>query len=192
MNELIFRGKDLYGHAKYTRLAMLGALLVVQVAFGAYRLGAVATYWMVGATLAVAAPLALMVQRSWSRVGADGVTVCWGLGRGRTHSWQDISWVDVRETKSRQYGNSRAARIFLADGRRRSLPGLQDSATYPRPDFDADVQRVLNWWEHSTHQDTRIQPARKLRDRLSPTVIGVLAGIVIAVAGFVVIATQQH
>ncbi|MEV8329021.1 hypothetical protein [Kitasatospora sp. NPDC056731] len=192
MNELIFRGKDLYGHAKYTRLALLGALLVIQAVFGAYRLGVVATCWMVGATIVIVAPLALMVQRSWSRVGADGVTICWGLGRGRTHAWQDIRWVDVRETKNRQYGNSRAARIFLAGGRRRSLPGLQDSSTYPRPDFDVDVQRVLNWWELSTHQDTRIRPARSLRDRVSPTVVGVLLGIAIAVVSFVVIAAQQH
>ncbi|MFK0296373.1 hypothetical protein ACIQU6_38690 [Streptomyces sp. NPDC090442] len=51
----------------------------------------------------------------------------------------------MRETKD-QNGTALAARITLASGRRRSLPGLQHSNLYPFPEFHVDFQRVVNWW----------------------------------------------
>ncbi|MER7580659.1 hypothetical protein [Kitasatospora sp. NPDC097691] len=189
MNELIFRGKDLF-RPSWSNLLPLLLVLVAQLVVGGSHLGATGTFWMVLLTLAFCVPTFVLSWRSWSRVGADGVTVCWGLGRGRTYPWHEIRWVDVRETK----GNgsvSYAARIFMTDGRRRSLPGLQTSRIYPAADFQANFQRLVNWWEYSTHPTQRVKPPKQFRDRVTPTVAGVVLALVIIVVVFVIVALQQ-
>ncbi|MEU8583714.1 hypothetical protein [Streptomyces abikoensis] len=189
MNELSFRGKDRY-RPSWSHFAMLGVVLAAQAVLAASRLGVVGFYWMLGVTAALAGFGFLFAFRSWTTVGAAGITICWGAGRGRTHPWQDIRWIDVRETKS-QYGTTLVARITLADGRRRSLPGLQHSNLYPAPDFAVDFQRVVNWWEVSTDRAARVQPPKKTRDRVSPTVAGFVLGLLISVAVVVVVAVQS-
>ncbi|MGV9268539.1 hypothetical protein ACWDRR_28170 [Kitasatospora sp. NPDC003701] len=189
MNELIFRGKDRY-RPSWPQLGFLGVLLVAQGALAVFRLGAVGFFWMVGGTAAIVGPALLISRRCWSSVGAAGITICWGIGRrGRTYPWQEIRWIDVRETKS-QYGSSFAVRMTMVGGKRRTLPGLQHSDTYPAPDFDEQFHRVVNWWELSTDQAARVRPPKQLRDRLTPTVAGVVAGILIAVVTGLVFAAR--
>ncbi|MFE4869933.1 hypothetical protein [Streptomyces sp. NPDC056682] len=153
---------------------MLALVVLLVEGSAAYvKLGAVGFSWLMGASIALLAPLLVMSSRSWSRVGADGITICWGLGHGHTYPWHDIRWIDVRETKG-QDSSSYAARMFLEGGRRRSLPGLYRSAMNPAPDFDEQFQRVVNWWELSTDQTARVRPPKQFRDRLTPTAIGLL------------------
>ncbi|WP_030231714.1 hypothetical protein [Streptomyces sp. NRRL S-350] len=185
MNELIFRGKDLF-RPSWSNLLPLLLVIAVQLVLGTRRLGTLSTVWLVLGTVAAAGLAFTLSWRSWSRVGADGVTVCWGVGAGRTYPWHEVRWVDVRETKANGTA-SYAARVFLTDGRRRSLPGLATSPIYPAADFDVNVQRVVNWWEYSTHPTQRVKPPKQFRDRLTPMVIGVLATVVICAVGFVVI-----
>lgn len=189
VNELSFRGKDRY-RPSWSQFAMLGVVLAAQAALAASQLGVAGLCWLLGGTAALAGLGLSFALRSWTTVGAAGITVCWGTGRGRTHPWQDIRWIDVRETKS-QYGTARAARITLADGRRRSLPGLHHSNLYPAPDFDVEFRRVVNWWELSTDRAARFQPPKRMRDRVSPTVAGIVLGILISVAVVAVVAVQS-
>ncbi|MEU4587950.1 PH domain-containing protein [Kitasatospora aureofaciens] len=189
MNELIFRGKDLF-RPSWSNFLPLLLVLTAQLVFGGMNLGAWPTFWMVLVTVALCVPAAVLSWRSWSRVGADGVSVCWGFGRGRTYPWQEIRWVDVRETRSNG-SMAYAARVFLTDGRRRSLPGLQSSRLYPSADFDTDFQRLVNWWEYSTHPTQRVKPAKRLRDRVTPTVAGVLLGFLTSAVILVVVILQQ-
>lgn len=144
---------------------------------------------MLGGTVALVVAGVYVSSRSWTTVGAAGITICWGFGPGKTYSWDEIRWIDVRETSS-QSGTTHAPRIFLQDGRRRSLPGLAHNALYPYPDFETDFQRVVNWWELSTGQETRTQPPKKLRDRVSPVVLGVVLGLVITAVVFAVVFAQ--
>ncbi|MFJ6617807.1 hypothetical protein ACIQOW_09590 [Kitasatospora sp. NPDC091335] len=190
MNELIFRGKDMF-RPSWSNLAPLILLVVTQLVLGYLKLGAVATILLVAGTLALVIPGFAISLRSWSRVGADGITICWGLGRGRTYSWQEIRWIDVRETKGNGTSSS-AARFHATDGRRRSLPGLQTSTYYPLSDFEVNFQRVVNWWEYSTDPTQRVRPEKQFRDRLTPTVIAVLATIVISAVGVGVVMMQQR
>ncbi|GII57931.1 hypothetical protein Pth03_63200 [Planotetraspora thailandica] len=136
--------------------------------------------WLFGLTAALVGIGISMALRSRTTVGAVGITISRGLGRGRTYPWQKIQWIDVRETKS-QYGTSLTARITLTDGRRRSLPALQHSTWYPDPDFQVDFQRVVNWWELSTDPAARFQPPKKLRNRLTPPVVGLILGLLTVV-----------
>ncbi|MEV5705726.1 PH domain-containing protein [Actinoallomurus sp. NPDC052274] len=179
MNELSFRGKDRY-HPSWPHFTALGLGLVVEGGFAFYRLGVVACCWLLLGTVALVGLGISMALRSWTTVGAAGITICWGIGRGRTYSWQEIRWIDVRETKS-QYGTALAARITLADGRRRSLPALQHSTRYPDPDFQVDFQRVVNWWELNTESAARFQPPKRLRNRLTPQAIGLILGLLITI-----------
>ncbi|MEU9044870.1 MULTISPECIES: PH domain-containing protein [unclassified Kitasatospora] len=188
MNELIFRGKDLF-RPSWSNLGPLLVVIVLQLVFGGMKLGTWGALWLVLGTLVLAVPAFVLSWRCWSRVGGDGVTVCWGVGRGRTYPWHEVRWIDVRETKSNG-STSYAARIHLTDGRRRSLPGLQTSAIYPAADFEVNFRRLVNWWEYSTDATQRVKPAKQFRDRLTPTVIGVLVGIVVVVVVFVVVALQ--
>jgi hypothetical protein len=161
--------------------------LVAEGALAFFRLGVVGFCWLLGGTAALAGLGISMVLRSWTTVGAAGITICWGIRRGRTYPWQEIRWIDVRETTS-QYGTSLSARITLADGRRRSLPALQHSTRYPDPGFDMDFQRVVNWWKLSTDPAARFQPPKRLRNRLTPTAVGLILGLLITVIiGLVVI-----
>jgi hypothetical protein len=186
VNELSFRGKDRY-HPSWAQFAVLGLGLVVEAAFAFFRLGVVGFCWLLGGTAVFVGLGISVVLRSWTTVGAAGITICWGIGRGRTYSWQEIRWIDVRETKS-QYGTSLSARITLADGRRRSLPALQHSTRYPDPDFQADFRRIVNWWKSNTDPAARFEPPKRLRYRLSPTVVGLILGLLIMViVGFFVL-----
>ncbi|RLU90382.1 hypothetical protein CTZ27_20820 [Streptomyces griseocarneus] len=164
---------------------MLCGLLAAQFIIAADRLGAVGFRWLVGVTVAFLGLSLVVTLRSWTTVGTDGITICWGIGRGRTYPWQDIRQIDVRETKN-QLGTDLAARITLAGGRRRSLPGLHHSNLHPSPDFDVNFQRVVNWWELSRDQTAQVKPPKRLRDRLTPTVTGILLGLLIMVVVIVV------
>lgn len=164
-------------------LAMALVLLAVEGVAAFVGLGAVGFCWLVGGTIALFTPLVLLSCRSWSRVGADGITICWGLGHGRTYPWHEIQWIDVRETKGRD-STSYAVRMFVLGGRRRSLPGLYRSGMHPAPDFDEQFQRVVNWWELSTDQTTRVRPSKQFRDRLTPTVVGLVVSVAVVVVAF--------
>lgn len=131
-----------------------------------------------------------LVRHSGTTVGADGITISWGMGRGRTHAWNQIRWINVRETRTNS-GTVRTARITLAGGQRRSLPALSHSNLYPLPDFDTDVQRVINWWELSTDPATRIQPPKPPRDRITPQALGVILGLVITAVIVLVVLAQN-
>ncbi|GAA4618502.1 hypothetical protein GCM10023195_83190 [Actinoallomurus liliacearum] len=179
VNELSFQGKDRY-HPSWPHFAALGLGLAIEGAFAFFRLGIVGSCWLLGGTVALVALGMSMALRSWTTVGAAGITICWGIGRGRTYPWREIRWIDVRETKS-QYGTALTARITLADGRRRSLPALQHSTRYPDPDFHVDVQRVINWWELSTDPAARFQPPKRLRNQLTPQAIGLILGLLITI-----------
>ncbi|MFB7620553.1 hypothetical protein [Kitasatospora sp. NPDC056181] len=162
-------------------------VLVVEAAAAFTRLGAVGFAWLTGGSIVLLAPVVLLSYRSWSRVGADGITICWGLGRGRTYPWHEIRWIDVRESKG-QSSSSYAVRMFLESGRRRSLPGLYRSDAHPAPDFDEQFQRVVNWWELSTDPAARVRPSKQFRDRLTPAVLGLaLVFVPVAVVAAVVL-----
>ena len=186
VNELSFRGRDRY-RPSWPQFAVLGLGLAVEGALAFFQLGVVGFCWLLGGTAAFVGLGISMVLRSRTTVGAAGITICWGLGRGRTHPWQEIRWIDVRETKS-QYGTSLSARITLEDGRRRSLPALQHSTRYPDPDFHVDFRQVVNRWKSNTDPAARFQPPERLRNRLTPTAVGFILGLLITVVvGLVVI-----
>ncbi|MFJ9844054.1 hypothetical protein ACIRYZ_27050 [Kitasatospora sp. NPDC101155] len=189
MNELVFRGKDMF-RPSWSHLSVVLLALAALEGVTVLKLGVAAMYWISSGTLALALPAFVVAWRSWSRAGADGVTVCWGIGSGRTYPWQEIRWIGVRESK----GNgtrSYAARIFLVDGRRRSLPGLQTSTLYPIEEFQTNVQRVLDWWESSTPGAERVQPRKQVRDWITPQVAGVLLAVVLIVATVLVVAARR-
>ncbi|MER7674629.1 hypothetical protein ABTY61_40065 [Kitasatospora sp. NPDC096128] len=193
MNELVFRGKDLFRPSK-SHLATAVAFLVLMVTVGIARSGPVFTAWAFGTVLVVFLPVFYSSWRGWSRVGPEGVTICWGFGAGRTYSWQEIRWVDVRTTKAggpyAGAGPTRAARIFTTGGRRRALPGLSWSPLYPTADFDVKVRQLRDWWESSTEEAQRVEPVKQFRDRLTPTVVGIVAFVLIMVVGWFVIASR--
>ena len=188
MNELSFRGKDRY-RPSWPQLAALGLGLAVAGVLAFFRLGAVGFCWLLGGMAVLVGLGVCMALRSWTTVGTAGITICWGIGRGRVHPWQEIRWIDVRETKS-QYGTSLAARITLADGRRRSLPALQHSTRYPDPDFHADFRRVVQWWKVSTEPGARFEPPKRLRNRLTPPAVGLILGLLITVIIVLVVAVE--
>ncbi|MCO5968227.1 PH domain-containing protein [Actinoallomurus soli] len=154
--------------------------MAVEGAFAFYRLGVVGSCWLLGGTAALVGLGVSMARRSGTTVGAAGITISWGLGRGRLYSWQEIRWIDVRETKSQQ-GTALSARITLADGRRRSLPALQHSTQYPDPDFQVDFQRVVTWWESSTEPAARFRPPERMRYKLTPQAVGLILGLLITI-----------
>ncbi|TQF06253.1 hypothetical protein E6W39_33600 [Kitasatospora acidiphila] len=158
----------------------MSVLFALQGILVAPRLGLTGACWVLGGTVALVVASVYVSSRSWTTVGAAGITICWGFGSGKTYSWDEIRWIDVRETGS-QSGTTYAPRIFLQNGRRRSLPGLAHNALYPYPDFETDFQRVVNWWELSAGQEARTPPPKQLRDRVSPGVLGVVLGLVITV-----------
>ncbi|MFF2040553.1 hypothetical protein ACFVVX_09015 [Kitasatospora sp. NPDC058170] len=163
-------------------------VLAVEGVVAARRLGPAGSVWLLVGTVALVVPALYSTLRCWTTVGPAGITICWGFGRGRTYSWQEVQWIDVRETSSAA-GTSEAARIILRSGRRRALPGLYRSDLYPAPDFDEQLQRVVDRWEASTDPAARVQPPKRLRDRLKPGVAGAVVGILIAVViGLVVVA----
>jgi hypothetical protein len=179
VNELRFRGRDRY-RPSWPHFAALGLGLVVEGGLTFTRLGLAASCWLLGGTVALVALGISLSLRSETTVGAAGITISSGIGRGRSYPWQAIRWIDVRETES-QYGPVLAARITLADGRRRTLPALQHSPRYPDPDFRADVQRVIDRWEASTDPAARFRPPERLRNRVTPQVVGLVLGVLITI-----------
>jgi hypothetical protein len=165
-------------------LGVVGVL--IEGVYAYLRLGVVGFCWLLVGTAVVVGLVISLMRRSWTRVGAAGITICWGIGRGRTYSWQEIRWIGVHETKS-QYGTSLVARITLANGKRRSLPALQHSTKYPDPNFQVDFRRVVDWWESNTDPAARFEPPKRLRNRLTPTTAGFILGLLITVIVCVVV-----
>ncbi|MFJ8435178.1 hypothetical protein ACIQ9P_28160 [Kitasatospora sp. NPDC094019] len=184
MDELIFRGRDRY-RPSWSHLAVLLVVLTVQGFAAVYRLGPVGFLWLAGGTLLLSGLGLWVTVRSWSRVGPEGITICWGLGRGRTYAWDRIRWIDVRTVEG-QGDSTSQVRMFLAGGRRRTLPGLLHSDLYPSPDFDEQFHRVRNWWELSTEAAARVEPVRRFRDRITVTAAAVLVTLAITGVGAVV------
>ncbi|MFB7615099.1 hypothetical protein [Kitasatospora sp. NPDC056181] len=165
-------------------------LFVVEGTAAAYKLGPAPTWCLIAVTAVLGGAGFLLTFRSWTTVGAEGITICWGIGRGRTYPWKEIRWIDVRDGSTAKE-TSRVVRMFLASGRRRSLPGLMHSDTYPSPDFDEQFHRVVNWWELSTDPADRVQPQKQARDRLTPTVVGIVLGLLITVVVGLVVLSQS-
>jgi len=188
VKELVFRGKDRYRSYTWMPLLVLGFGLVVAGIPTAFRVGnTLGLCWFFGLATAVSGIANFIVFRSWTRVGPAGITICRGIGRrGRTYPWQEIRWVDIRETKTNR-GTSLAARITLSDGRRRSLPALFYGYSDADPNFDRDVARVVRWWESSTDPAARYVPPDTLLSRRLPTVLGVILLLLIAVTVLLVI-----
>ncbi|MFD9063731.1 hypothetical protein ACFVZ3_19690 [Kitasatospora purpeofusca] len=185
MDELIFRGRDRY-RPSWSQLLILLVLLVAQGFAAAHGLGTTGFLWLAGGTLALCGLGLWTTVRCWSRVGPEGITICWGFGPGRTYPWDRIRWIDVR-TLDTQGGTSSQVRMFLAGGRRRALPGLVHSDLYPSPDFDEQYHRIRNWWELNTEAPAQVEPVRRFRDRITPTVAAVLVTLVIAAVAAAVI-----
>ncbi|GAA4485317.1 hypothetical protein GCM10023191_009830 [Actinoallomurus oryzae] len=179
VNELSFRGRDRY-RPSFPQFAGLGVVVIIEGVFAYLRLGVVGFCWLLLGTAVLVGLGISLGRRSWTTVGTAGITICWGIGRGRTYSWQEIRWIDVRETKS-QYGTSLSARITLANGKRRSLPALQHSTQYPDPDFQADFRRVVDWWKSNTDPAARFEPPKRLWNRLTPRTAGFILGLLITV-----------
>lgn len=178
--ELCFRGRDRY-RPSWRRPAVAALVLALEGGLSLARFGLAGAGWLLGATVLVGGACLVSSRRSRTEVGPAGITICWGFGRGRTHPWDRIRWIDMRETKTRQ-GTYEAVRITLADGRRRSLPVLQRTALHPNPDLDAHYARVLRWWEANTAPSARFRPPVRPHQRLSPTAVGFVLGIVITFA----------
>jgi hypothetical protein len=179
VHELSFRGKDRY-HPSWPHFGVLVIGLLVEGVFSFSRLGVVGFCWLLGATIALVGLGYCVVVRSWTGVGTAGITICWGIGRGRTYPWREIRWIDVRETNSR-YGTALSARVTLTNGRRRALPALQDSTRYPDPEFRRNFRRVVDWWTSSTDPAERFQPPARRRYRLTPAAAGFIVGLLTVV-----------
>ncbi|MEU4294251.1 hypothetical protein AB0E63_39035 [Kribbella sp. NPDC026596] len=158
-------------------------MLIGEAVYAFYRLGGVVgACWLVGVTAVYVGGGIGAAFRSWTTVGPAGISTCWGLGRrGRTHPWQEIRWLDIRQTNTRA-GTILAARITLADGRRRSLPALRDGGMYPQPTFHADFRQVRKWWELSTDPATRFPLPDKSPSRVPRTVLAVILILLIPTA----------
>ncbi|GAA2826515.1 hypothetical protein GCM10010441_58760 [Kitasatospora paracochleata] len=182
MTELTFRARDI--RLRRRSLVTPGGMAILQAAVLAHRQGGVTLFLgLCGGVFGLLALGGLVRRRSWTTVGTDGITTCGGLRR-RSYPWQDIRWIDVRETRSRD-DVSRTARITLASGRRRSLPGLVAGTSYTGPDFDAGFQQLIDRWELSTDPADRVRPAERRRLRRWPAAIAVVSTVV---AGAVAVA----
>ncbi len=180
VDELIFRGRDRY-RPSWSHLVILLLVLAVQGFAAGRGLGLEGFLWLAGGTLALSGLGLWVTLRSWSGVGPEGITICWGFGRGRTYPWDRIRWIDVRTVTS-QGSTTEQVRVFVAGGRRRALPGLLRSDLYPSPDFDEQYYRVRNWWELSTEPSARVEPGRRPRDRIGATAVGVVLGLALTAA----------
>ncbi|MFC9084034.1 PH domain-containing protein [Streptomyces sp. NPDC057062] len=142
MDESIFKAKD--RHRPSWRHLMPPLLIcVLQGVFFLRDTNTVTASWVSGTLLPLSGMSLLLMRRSQTTVGTDGITINWGMGRGRTHPWDQIQWIDIRETRTNS-GTVHTARTTLTSGRHRALPALSHTNPYPLPDFDTDVQRVIN------------------------------------------------
>jgi hypothetical protein len=178
VNELTFRGKDGHRRAAWSRLGLVGGVLGAELALTARFWGPAGYVWLLGLPAVLTGSIVHASMRSWSTVGAAGVTIRRGFGRAHTHPWHEIQWIDVAFSGTRT-GQTRAARIHLTDGRRRFLPGLSDSGYARNPDFVANVQQVIDWWVLSTDEHARIRPPRRPADRLTPGVAMAIVMVII-------------
>nr|WSX76822.1 PH domain-containing protein [Streptomyces sp. NBC_00899] len=178
--ELTFRGRDRYRNAQWSRISLLGVLVLVEGAVSFSQLSAAAAGWLVGGTLAFAGLTIVRMRRCRTTVGAAGVTICSGFGRGRTHPWSEVRWVGVHHARG-QFDGYSTLQVTFANGRTRSLPALQRSSLYPDPDFDANCQDVIGWWEASTDPSTRFRATGNWLYRRSPEQIGRLVGVGVGV-----------
>ncbi|WP_145911124.1 PH domain-containing protein [Kitasatospora viridis] len=152
------------------------ALLAFPAACGYTTAGVLGGCMVLAGTGVVLGLWHLATSRARTTVGAAGITVSHGIGRGRTYGWQEVRWVDAAafvELKE----PAEVARITLANGRRRTLPGLSRSRRYPDSGFAADLRRVVGWWELRTLPASRIQPSegRSLTPLMSRHLPDVLA-----------------
>lgn len=177
--ELSFRGKD-RNRISWRNASGVLAFVAIELALSVVRLGFVGSCWVLGGTVVLAGLIFVSLRRSWTVVGAEGISTSWGFGRGRTYPWADIRWVEVRETRS-QTGSTQTVRITLADNRRRSLPALANSAIYPDAHFELNVARIMTRWRANTTDASRYRPPEKRYQRLSPNAWGYLIGAVILV-----------
>ncbi|MER5349591.1 hypothetical protein ABT093_04575 [Kitasatospora sp. NPDC002551] len=189
MNELVLRGRDRY-RPSWSLLAVSLVVLAVEGAAAARGLGLTGFLWLAGGSLALLGLCLALALRGFSAVGPEGITICWGFGHGRTHPWHEIRWIDVRTGRT-EGGTGSQVRIFLADGRRRALPGLVDSPLYPSPDFEEQYRRIVARWELNTEESGRVRPRKRLRDRITPTVAGLLAGLALIPAGLLVLVLMR-
>ncbi|MFG1811886.1 PH domain-containing protein [Streptomyces sp. NPDC049040] len=184
--ELTVRGRERYRHARWSKIGLLAAVLLVEAAVSGARLGATAAGWLLGGTFAFAGLNFIRMRRCRTTVGAAGVTISSGFGRGRTHPWHEIRWVGVHQGSGR-FGEYFTLRVTFDSGRTRSLPALQRSSLYPDPDFDANSEEIIAWWKASTDPSTRFRPTGNWLYRKSPEQLGRLLGVVIAVVIVVVV-----
>jgi hypothetical protein len=187
VNELRYRGGDL--KADRRAVALFLTLLGVQIVAGAVRVGLVGTLWTIGAMAVLFAVLLTLSRRSWTAVGEDGIRIYRGLGRVRSYPWREIHRIAERRQRS-QGGETSSVRITLADGRRRTLPGIYSNVLFPDPHFELKLAQVRAQWERHTDESVRngpLTPERPLR-RLR----GVLPGVLACVAAVLtVVATVQ-
>ncbi len=185
---MIFRQRDLIRPSAYAALALVPT---AALGFGFLELTALGTVLLGTLSLVLLAPALVKGLRSYSRVGADGITIGWGFGPGRTHSWQQIRWVGVQG-----YGaggqSTYVVQVHLADGRRRSLPGLHTGPYHQATDFVANAHRVSDYFEASTDPARRVEPQGRSEDWVTPLLIGIPLGLALLAAGCAIITTQHR
>lgn len=184
--ELRFLGRDCYRLSRSNAGVVVAGLLGEQV-FSVIRLGFVGSCWMLAGTVALVGCCLVPLRRSRTSVGAEGISISWGFGRGRTYPWTEIRWVEVHETRNGN-GTAQTVRITLADSRRRSLPAVQNSTIYPDRGFEMNVARIMTRWHAHTTEAARYKPPEKWRQRLSPTAWGCLVGVALVVLAVLVVA----
>ncbi|WP_433887746.1 PH domain-containing protein [Streptomyces sp. CA-111067] len=174
-----FLGRDRYRISWPNATGAL-AFVALEMVVTLLRLGFVGSCWVAAGTVVLISLILVVLRRSRTAVGAEGISISWGFGRGRTYPWADIRWVEVRETQSRT-GRAQTVRITLADSRRRSLPAVQNSTMYPDRDFELNVARIMTRWRANTTEESRYRPPEKRYQRLSPNAWGYIIGGVILV-----------
>ena len=156
MDELCFRGKDRFRSNKVVRIVPVSTVLLAAIVAGLTG-GFAAAGSLVAVCVAVGVPAFVLSWRCWTRVGPSGIATFWGGSRGRTWTWDRISWIEVRSVGlpgSATY----AVRFTLTDGRAKNLPGLGTSPLYPDPEFADKVGRLITCWELHTDPSSRTPP----------------------------------
>jgi hypothetical protein len=136
----------------YWLLAVPCVVPLIQLARATAGQGVLVAVVWTGPVAVLSAVLFLMARRGWTRVGADGITICRGLGSGRTVPWREVSRVEIRHGSLNAAGSARSIRIHLANGKRRYLPGLTTTGLVQDPQFDAKAAAVMAWWEQGTRR----------------------------------------
>ncbi|MER5780963.1 PH domain-containing protein [Streptomyces mobaraensis] len=187
MGELVF-GRTGRNRPSWLRFAVLVAVLAGQLTLAHRAFDATAFRWLLGVAVVVVGGSLFVALRSRTVVGAAGVTVSWGVGRGRTHPWHEIRSVDLCGESGSGDTSSLSIRITLSSGRQRSLPGLRRGPMYPARELEADYRRIAERWELGTEGGTRVSPSRRAGDRLlrAAPAVGLAVLVLAAVATLVV------